>query len=54
MKNLPECAHCLHREDELVCDECETGEGYELDESLVELCEDGCLRVGTLWLGVAR
>jgi hypothetical protein len=28
------CEVCIHNEDELVCDECDAGEGFERDESL--------------------
>jgi hypothetical protein len=28
-----------------VCDECESADGYELDESLIEIGEDGFARV---------
>lgn len=39
------CETCLHVLDELVCDECAGGEGYELDESLFALGDDGFWRV---------
>lgn len=42
---FPFCETCLNVEDELVCDECESGEGYELDESLFQLDDDGYWRI---------
>lgn len=38
---FPFCETCAHVEDQMVCDECESGEGYELDESLFQLGDDG-------------
>jgi hypothetical protein len=35
------CETCLHREDELVCQECDEAEGYEFDESVIEIDDRG-------------
>jgi hypothetical protein len=48
---FPDCESCLHRQDELVCDECEKSEGYEIDESLIEMAHDGTLRLSGRFMG---
>jgi hypothetical protein len=42
---FPSCNSCLHREDPVVCGDCDNADGYELDESLIEIGEDGFMRV---------
>lgn len=49
---VPACASCVNREeDEWVCDDCDNGDGYVLDESLIEIGEDGRMGIRNERLG---
>lgn len=47
------CNSCVHNEDNMVCDECEDADGYEFDESLIEIAPDGRMQIRQAFLMAA-
>lgn len=41
------CDVCTHREDALVCEDCDKAREFEIDQTLIEIGEDGFAHIRT-------